>query len=52
MGIFWTIVIIWTIIGFLSNWGYGHDNDDNDYNYNNDDNDQENYDDYNDYDDR
>ncbi len=28
MGIFWTVVIIWTIIGILTNLGYGYGRDD------------------------
>ncbi|MDA8407889.1 MAG: hypothetical protein M0T73_13675 [Deltaproteobacteria bacterium] len=28
MGIFWTVVIIWTIIGILTNLGYGYGQDD------------------------
>jgi hypothetical protein len=43
MGIFWTIAIIWTIIGVLSNWGYGHGNNNNDQNSN-----ERNHDDYGD----
>lgn len=31
MGIFWTVVIIWTIIGILTNWGYGYGRDDDRY---------------------
>jgi hypothetical protein len=31
MGVFWTIVIVWTIIGFLTNWGYGYGNNNNDH---------------------
>jgi hypothetical protein len=50
MGVFGTIVIVWTIIGILTNWGYGHGNNNNDYNNNDDD--QDYHDDYNDYDDR
>ncbi len=31
MGIFWTVVIVWTIIGILTNWGYGYGRDDDRY---------------------
>ncbi len=31
MGIFWAVVIIWTIIGILTNWGYGYGRDDDRY---------------------
>lgn len=34
MGIFWTIAIIWPIIGILTHWGHAHGGNNNDCNHN------------------
>ena len=31
MGIFWTVALIWLVIGALTNWGYGFGRNDDHY---------------------